>query len=93
MPAISTIVSSRASESRGGTSSSRAWPGSPWAGWAGRSCWLDWPVLLAGAALGFVLSAVVSLGLLAARRITLRSQICFGPFLLGGALLAVLAIG
>jgi hypothetical protein len=31
--------------------------------------------------------------LLAAQRITLRSQICFGPFLLGGALLAVLAIG
>ena len=55
--------------------------------------WLGWPALLAGAALGFVLSAVVSLGLLAARRITLRSQICFGPFLLGGALLAALAIG
>lgn len=55
--------------------------------------WLGWPVLLAGAALGFVLSAVVSLGLLAARRITLRSQICFGPFLLGGVLLAALTIG
>jgi len=55
--------------------------------------WLGWPALVAGAALGFVLSAVVSLGLLAARRITLRSQICFGPFLLGGALLAALAIG
>ena len=55
--------------------------------------WLGWPVLLAGAVLGFMLSAVVSLGLLAARRITLRSQICFGPFLLGGALLAALAIG
>ena len=55
--------------------------------------WLGWPALVAGAALGFVLSAVISLGLLAARRITLRSQICFGPFLLGGALLAALAIG
>jgi len=55
--------------------------------------WLGWPALVAGAALGFVLSAVVSLGLLAARRITLRSQMCFGPFLLGGALLAALAIG
>ena len=55
--------------------------------------WLGWPVLLAGAALGFALSAVVSLGLLAARRITLRSQICFGPFLLAGALLAALTIG
>jgi hypothetical protein len=31
--------------------------------------------------------------LLAARRITLRSEICFGPLLLGGALLAALAIG
>ena len=55
--------------------------------------WLGWPALLAGATLGFVLSAVVSLGLLAARRITLRTHICFGPFLLGGALLAALAIG
>ena len=55
--------------------------------------WLGWPALVAGAGLGFVLSAVVSLGLLAARRITLRSQMCFGPFLLGGALLAALAIG
>jgi leader peptidase (prepilin peptidase) / N-methyltransferase len=53
--------------------------------------WLGWPTLIAGAALGFVLSAVASLALLAARRITLRSAICFGPFLLGGALLAMLA--
>jgi leader peptidase (prepilin peptidase)/N-methyltransferase len=64
------------------------------AGLAGHGLgWLGWPVLLAGAALGFALSAVVSLGLLAARRITLRSQICFGPFLLAGALLAALTIG
>jgi leader peptidase (prepilin peptidase)/N-methyltransferase len=55
--------------------------------------WLGWPAVLTGAALGFVLSAVVSLALLAARRITLRSAICFGPFLLGGALLAILASG
>jgi leader peptidase (prepilin peptidase)/N-methyltransferase len=40
--------------------------------------------------LGFVLSAVVSLALLAMRRITLHSAICFGPFLIGGALLAML---
>jgi leader peptidase (prepilin peptidase)/N-methyltransferase len=51
--------------------------------------WLGWPTLITGAALGFVLSAVASLALLAARRISLRSAICFGPFLLGGALLAV----
>jgi len=55
--------------------------------------WLGWPTLIAGAVLGFLLSAVVSLALLAFRRITLRSEICFGPFLLGGALLAILISG
>jgi leader peptidase (prepilin peptidase)/N-methyltransferase len=55
--------------------------------------WLGWPALLTGAALGFVLSAVVSLVLLAARRLSLHSAICFGPFLLGGALLVVLTSG
>jgi leader peptidase (prepilin peptidase)/N-methyltransferase len=53
--------------------------------------WLGWPAVLLGAALGFLLSGLASLGLLAARRITLHSHICFGPFLLGGALLAILA--
>jgi leader peptidase (prepilin peptidase)/N-methyltransferase len=53
--------------------------------------WLGWPTLIVGGALGFVLSAVVSLALIAARRLTLHSVICFGPFLLGGVLLAVLA--
>ena len=55
--------------------------------------WLGWGTLLTGACLGFLLSAVVSLALLATRRITLHSVICFGPFLLGGALLAILASG
>lgn len=55
--------------------------------------WLGWPTVLAGAALGFVLSAAVSLILLAAGRISLRGSICFGPFMLGGALLAILASG
>lgn len=55
--------------------------------------WLGWPILFSGAALGFVLLAVVSLVLLAARRISLHGAICFGPFLLGGALVAVLASG
>ncbi len=53
--------------------------------------WLGWPILIAGAALGLVLSAVVSVALLVARRVTLKSAISFGPFLLGGALLAMLA--
>ena len=55
--------------------------------------WLGWPAVIAGALLGFALSAVVSLALLAARRIGLRDSICFGPFMLGGALLAILASG
>jgi leader peptidase (prepilin peptidase)/N-methyltransferase len=55
--------------------------------------WLGWPAVIAGAVLAFVLTAVVSLALLAARRIRLRDSICFGPFMLGGALLAILASG
>ncbi|SFR26679.1 leader peptidase (prepilin peptidase) / N-methyltransferase [Lentzea waywayandensis] len=52
--------------------------------------WLGWPVLLFGAALAFVLSAVVSLVLLLLRRITLKSALPFGPFMLLGAFTAVL---
>jgi leader peptidase (prepilin peptidase)/N-methyltransferase len=55
--------------------------------------WLGWPPVISGTLLGFLLSGLVSLALLVARRITLRSEICFGPFLLGGALLAALAYG
>jgi leader peptidase (prepilin peptidase) / N-methyltransferase len=55
--------------------------------------WLGWSALIAGATMGFLLSSLVSLALLAGRRVTLRSQICFGPFLIGGTLLAMLAIG
>jgi leader peptidase (prepilin peptidase)/N-methyltransferase len=55
--------------------------------------WLGWRAVLTGAALGFVLAGVASLALLAARRVTLRSAISFGPYLLGGALLAILAEG
>jgi len=62
------------------------------AGLAGMALgWLGWPTLVLGGCLGFVLCAVVSLALLAARRISLRGAICFGPFLLGGAMLAILA--
>ena len=53
--------------------------------------WLGWPTLVSGAALGFVLMGVVSLGLLAARRITLQHSLSFGPFMLAGALVAILA--
>ncbi|NKE56513.1 hypothetical protein FXN61_06565 [Lentzea sp. PSKA42] len=52
--------------------------------------WLGWPVLMLGAALAFILSAVVSLVLLLLRRITLKSTLPFGPFMLLGAFTAVL---
>jgi leader peptidase (prepilin peptidase)/N-methyltransferase len=52
--------------------------------------WLGWPTLLAGAAAGFVLMGLVSLLLLLARRVTLQQAVSFGPFMLGGALLAIL---
>lgn len=54
--------------------------------------WLGWPTLLVGASLGFVLMGVVSLVLLIARRITLQHSMSFGPFMLGGALVAILAV-
>ena len=55
--------------------------------------WLGWRAVLTGAALGFILAGLAGLALLAARRVTLRGAISFGPFLLGGALLVILAEG
>lgn len=53
--------------------------------------WLGWPILAMGAFLAFALFGIVTVGLLVARRITLRSHLAFGPFMLGGALLAAIA--
>jgi leader peptidase (prepilin peptidase)/N-methyltransferase len=53
--------------------------------------WAGWRTLVAGAILGFVLAAVIGLAGLAARRISRRSMMSFGPFMLAGAMLAVLA--
>ena len=55
--------------------------------------WLGWRAVLTGAALGFILAGLAGLALLAAHRVTLRGTISFGPFLLGGALLVILAAG
>ena len=55
--------------------------------------WLGWRTLITGASLGFVLAAAVSLILLAAGRVSRQTMISFGPFMLGGALLAVMATG
>jgi len=54
--------------------------------------WLGWPALVLGAGLAYVLFAVAAVVLLAARRITLRSHVAFGPFMLAGALVAIVAI-
>ncbi|MBO0831486.1 MAG: prepilin peptidase [Actinobacteria bacterium] len=55
--------------------------------------WLGWRTVIDGAMLGLVLAAAVGLALLAARQLTLRSYLSFGPFLIGGALLVMLAVG
>jgi leader peptidase (prepilin peptidase) / N-methyltransferase len=54
--------------------------------------WVGWGVLLAGVFLGLLTGAMVSLGLLATRRVGWRTAIPFGPPLLLGAVL-VLALG
>jgi leader peptidase (prepilin peptidase)/N-methyltransferase len=55
--------------------------------------WLSWRTLWLGTFTGFSLAAVASTWLLAARKISMRGRISFGPFLLVGALLAALATG
>ncbi len=52
--------------------------------------WLGWPTLVVGAFLAFLLSALVSVGLLISRRIRLDGHLAFGPFLVGATLLAIL---
>lgn len=53
--------------------------------------WLGWAELLVGAFAGFLLVALTALGLLAARLVTRSSQLPFGPFMLAGTLLGILA--
>lgn len=53
--------------------------------------WFGWGVLLAGVFLGLITGGVVSLVLLAARRAGWRTALPFGPPLLVGAVLALLA--
>ncbi|MGY1671665.1 prepilin peptidase [Geodermatophilus sp. SYSU D00710] len=49
--------------------------------------WLGWPHVVVGLFAGFLVQAVLALGLLAARRIGLRAELPFGPALLVGAAL------
>jgi leader peptidase (prepilin peptidase)/N-methyltransferase len=53
--------------------------------------WFGWGVLLAGVFLGLLVGAAVSLALLAGRRVGWRTALPFGPPLLTGAVLALLA--
>ncbi|MEU8180309.1 A24 family peptidase [Micromonospora sp. NPDC049044] len=55
--------------------------------------WYGWPVLLLGLLLAFGLSALVSVGLLAARRVRWSTHLPFGPFLLLGTVGALLLAG
>lgn len=53
--------------------------------------WLGARAFVAGLAGGFVLAAVAGIVLIAAGKATRKSQIPFGPFMLAGALTAILA--
>lgn len=53
--------------------------------------WLGWGVLLIGGFLGFLLGGVVGGGLMLVHRAGRKSKIPFGPFMLTGAFIAILA--
>jgi leader peptidase (prepilin peptidase)/N-methyltransferase len=53
--------------------------------------WASWQTLILGGCLAFIISALTSLVLLGSRRITLKSAIPLGPFMLAAAAVALLA--
>ena len=53
--------------------------------------WVGWGALATGAFLGFAFGALVSVGLLLTRLATRKSKIPFGPFMLAGALVGIVA--
>jgi leader peptidase (prepilin peptidase)/N-methyltransferase len=55
--------------------------------------WIGLHALVTGLIAAYLLAAVIGLALLAARRLTRKSRLAFGPFLLGGTLLVILASG
>jgi leader peptidase (prepilin peptidase) / N-methyltransferase len=55
--------------------------------------WLGAGVLLAGLLAGYLLAALTGIALLVTRRATRKSHIPFGPFMLAGALIVILASG
>jgi leader peptidase (prepilin peptidase)/N-methyltransferase len=55
--------------------------------------WLGAAAVLEGLLAGYLLAALTGIGLLVTRRATRKSQIPFGPFMIAGALIAILASG
>jgi leader peptidase (prepilin peptidase)/N-methyltransferase len=53
--------------------------------------WFGWRVLIAGGAAGFLLGGLAGLALLGSKRADRKQLIPFGPFMIAGAVLAVLA--
>jgi leader peptidase (prepilin peptidase)/N-methyltransferase len=53
--------------------------------------WFGWRVLIAGGAAGFLLGGLAGVMLLVSRRASRQQLIPFGPFMIAGAILAVLA--
>lgn len=53
--------------------------------------WLGWAELVLGVAVGFAVGAGVAIALLLSRRAGLRDHLAFGPWLIAGALAAVVA--
>jgi leader peptidase (prepilin peptidase)/N-methyltransferase len=51
--------------------------------------WYGWPILFAGTIYAFLAAAAYALGLLALRRSSRKDRFAFGPFLLAGALVAI----
>ena len=52
--------------------------------------WYGWPVLLSGTFYAFLAAAAYALGLLVLRRASRKDSFAFGPFLIAGALVAIL---
>jgi leader peptidase (prepilin peptidase)/N-methyltransferase len=55
--------------------------------------WLGWGELVSGTFMGFLYGGVVGLLMIALRRAGLKSKLPFGPFMLLGALTAILVGG
>ena len=53
--------------------------------------WLGWQALVAGTFLAFALAAVYGVALLISGRANRKHRILFGPFMIGGAFLVLLA--